>query len=116
MKEWALQSHEYDSFARIKVDFRVCTLHYSEKSVHLALTMEEIENKLISEITWGPSLYLWDYLRRSGAGGYFLPLSGGADSCSVALVVYNMCRLIFSEITEKKSEQILKQIRDIVED
>jgi hypothetical protein len=25
----------------------------------------------------GPACWLWDYLRRSGQGGYFLPLSGG---------------------------------------
>jgi len=29
-------------------------------------------------------LRLWDYLRRSGQRGYFLPLSGGADSSSTA--------------------------------
>jgi len=28
------------------------------------------------EIAYGPACWLWDYLRRSGAGGYFLPLSG----------------------------------------
>ena len=27
----------------------------------------------------GPACWLWDYLRRSGMGGFFLPLSGGAD-------------------------------------
>jgi len=29
------------------------------------------------EIALGPAVWLWDYLRRSGASGYFLPLSGG---------------------------------------
>lgn len=28
------------------------------------------------EIAYGPACWLWDYLRRSGASGYFLPLSG----------------------------------------
>jgi NAD+ synthase (glutamine-hydrolysing) len=35
----------------------------------------------------GPACWLWDYLRRSGAAGYLLPLSGGADSASVAAIV-----------------------------
>jgi NAD+ synthase (glutamine-hydrolysing) len=35
--------------------------------------------------------YLWDYLRRSGANGYFLPLSGGSDSAAAAICVFYMC-------------------------
>ena len=42
------------------------------------------------EIAKGPALWLWDYLRRSGARGFFLPLSGGADSASVAAIVASM--------------------------
>ncbi|ORX66703.1 glutamine-dependent NAD(+) synthetase with GAT domain-containing protein [Linderina pennispora] len=34
------------------------------------------------EINLGPACWLWDYLRRSSQGGFFLPLSGGIDSCS----------------------------------
>ena len=44
------------------------------------------------EIAYGPACYLWDYLRRSGASGYFLPLSGGADSASTAAIVGVMCQ------------------------
>ena len=29
------------------------------------------------EIALGPACWLWDYLRRSGAAGFFLPVSGG---------------------------------------
>ena len=42
----------------------------------------------------GPALWLWDYLRRSGQGGYFLPLSGGIDSSATACIVASMCHLI----------------------
>lgn len=41
----------------------------------------------------GPACWLWDYLRRSDASGYMLPLSGGADSAAVAAIVASMCRL-----------------------
>lgn len=43
----------------------------------------------------GPPMWMWDYLRRSGARGFFLPLSGGADSAAVAAMVANMSRMVF---------------------
>lgn len=46
------------------------------------------------EIAFGPSCWLWDYLRRSGASGFLLPLSGGADSSAVAAIVGCMCQLV----------------------
>ena len=45
------------------------------------------------EIARGPACWLWDYLRRSGASGYLLPLSGGADSAATAAIVGSMCQL-----------------------
>lgn len=50
------------------------------------------------ECCLGPACWLWDYLRRSGAAGFFLPLSGGADSSSVAAIVGAMCHLVFEAI------------------
>ena len=49
----------------------------------------------MEEIARGPALWMWDYLRRSGARGFFIPLSGGADSGSVAALVASMCDIIF---------------------
>lgn len=46
------------------------------------------------EIAFGPACWLWDYLRRSGASGFLLPLSGGADSSAVAAIVGCMCQLV----------------------
>jgi NAD+ synthase (glutamine-hydrolysing) len=56
----------------------------------LLTPMQEIEN--------APALWLWDYLRRSGARGFFLPLSGGADSAAVAAIVASMCRIVLKDI------------------
>jgi NAD+ synthase (glutamine-hydrolysing) len=53
------------------------------------------------EISFGISCWLWDYLRRSGSIGFFLPLSGGIDSGCVSLIVYNLCELL-SEYVSKK--------------
>eukprot|EP00897_Mesotaenium_endlicherianum_P003817 jgi/Mesen1/3463/ME000194S02601 len=57
------------------------------------------------EIAMGPACWLWDYLRRSGASGFLLPLSGGADSSSVAAIVGCMCQLAFKAI-EAGEEQV----------
>ena len=46
----------------------------------------------------GPACWLWDYLRRSGANGFLLPLSGGADSSAVAAIVGSMCQLVVKAI------------------
>lgn len=47
------------------------------------------------EIALGPACWLWDYLRRCGGiSGFFLPLSGGIDSCATATIVHSMCRLV----------------------
>ena len=53
------------------------------------------------EIAYGPACWLWDYLRRSEAAGYFIPLSGGADSGAVATLVGSMCQLVAKAIREK---------------
>jgi len=50
------------------------------------------------EIAFGPALWLWDYLRRSGARGFFLPLSGGADSAAVAAIVASMAVQVLESI------------------
>nr|CAD7454129.1 unnamed protein product [Timema tahoe] len=50
------------------------------------------------EIALGPACWLWDYLRRSGQGGFFLPLSGGVDSSSVASIVFSMCHLVVNSV------------------
>ncbi|RPA75542.1 glutamine-dependent NAD(+) synthetase with GAT domain-containing protein [Ascobolus immersus RN42] len=52
------------------------------------------------EIALGPACWMWDYLRRSGAAGYFLPLSGGIDSCATATIVHSMCRLVVEAIED----------------
>ncbi|KAJ3053734.1 glutamine-dependent NAD(+) synthetase, partial [Rhizoclosmatium hyalinum] len=65
------------------------------------------------EIRLGPACWLWDYLRRSKTNGYFLPLSGGIDSCSTALIVYSMCKLVCEAISNG-DEQALKDVRYIV--
>lgn len=54
------------------------------------------------ECALGPACWLWDYLRRSGSAGFFLPLSGGADSSSVAAIVGVMCELAIGGVAAEK--------------
>mmetsp|Transcript_18516 Transcript_18516/g.43350 ORF Transcript_18516/g.43350 Transcript_18516/m.43350 type:complete len:762 (+) Transcript_18516:55-2340(+) len=70
----------------------------------------------MEEIAFGPSGWLWDYLRRSGQRGYFLPLSGGADSSSTAALVGIMCQRVCEELeegTERSKQQVLADVRKV---
>ena len=67
------------------------------------------------EISMGPPLWMWDYLRRSGARGFFLPLSGGADSAAVAGMVASMSSIVLNSI-ENGNKDALEDLRRIVGD
>lgn len=43
--------------------------------------------------------------------GFFLPLSGGIDSASVALIVFSMCHLVFDSIHD---DQVAMDVRSII--
>lgn len=47
---------------------------------------------------------------RSGAGGFLLPLSGGADSSSVCAIVGCMCQMVM-EACQAGDEQALAEAR-----
>ncbi|CUS20922.1 LAQU0S02e01442g1_1 [Lachancea quebecensis] len=64
------------------------------------------------EIALGPACWLWDYLRRCNGTGFFLPLSGGIDSCATAVIVHSMCRLVVQECKEG-NEQVLADARKL---
>lgn len=64
------------------------------------------------EIALGPACWLWDYLRRSGMGGFFVPLSGGADSSAVVAIVGSMCQLVLREI-HAGNETVLEDVRRV---
>ena len=65
----------------------------------------------MEEMIYGPALWLWDYLRKSGLNGFFLPLSGGSDSSSTAIIVFSMCKILFD-----KFEIVKNDLRRIVQD
>lgn len=67
------------------------------------------------EIGYGPACWLWDYLRRSGMRGFFIPLSGGADSASVAVQVGLMCQMLHREIAAG-NQPLLQDVRRLLGD
>ncbi|KAL6768958.1 NIC13 [Auxenochlorella protothecoides x Auxenochlorella symbiontica] len=79
--------------ALVPVDWALC-----DPQVHstAALSLPRAPRYLAveEEIAYGPAAWLWDYLRRSGATGFMLPLSGGADSSATAAIVGSMCRMV----------------------
>ncbi|CEF69535.1 Glutamine-dependent NAD(+) synthetase [Strongyloides ratti] len=87
-----ISSNRNDSSFHIKnsyIHLPVKLLDGSEKELS-----EPIEPKILSEmeeLSFGPPTYLWHYLRRSKQAGYFVPLSGGMDSATVATMVRLMC-------------------------
>ncbi|KAG1054311.1 hypothetical protein G6F43_003672 [Rhizopus delemar] len=98
---------------------------YVRQEVNMSLTHDRIKSNIHvrptrivepfyhtpeEEISLGPACWLWDYLRRSKTAGYFLPLSGGIDSCATAVIVTSMCRLVVSE-AGKGNQQVLEDAR-----
>jgi NAD+ synthase (glutamine-hydrolysing) len=107
-----VQASSTRSYHRIRVDFNLC----NKFDLSPTEPMESIRQlKVEEEIAYGPSCWLWDYLRRSGASGYFLPLSGGADSSATAAMVGIMCKLVVEEI-KKGDKRVLEDVQKVVKD
>lgn len=84
------------------------------------------------EIACGPACWLWDYLRRSGLNGFFLALSGGADSAATLAIVASMCHLVVRAVSmraaanddgddgddderERRRDEVLRDVRRITD-
>ena len=104
----AVQASTTERLPQIEVDFDVGIEggKAGKKGVQSSLPIEPHTHEPEEEIALGPACWLWDYLRRSGAAGYFIPLSGGADSGAVATLVGSMCQLVAKAIREKDATVI----------
>lgn len=101
------------TYPRINLDVELSDRHDVLIVAHLPLQLNSL--KAEEEIALGPACWLWDYLRRSGQGGFFLPLSGGVDSSSSACIVYSMSRLVVDAV-ERGEVQVLEDVRRITSD
>ena len=104
----AVQASKTEQLPQIDVDFALNPAQ-SEGVKSVTLKMDPHYHIPEEEIALGPACWLWDYLRRSGAAGFFIPLSGGADSGAVATIVGSMCQLVAKAIREK-NESVTRDV------
>jgi len=108
----ACQAAACEKHPTIKVSFTLC---FEDALPHVPSLPRPVRfHTPEEEIALGPACWLWDYLRRSGASGYLLPLSGGADSASTAAIVGSMCKLA-TEAAADGDEGAAKDIRRIAQ-
>ncbi len=107
-KSFQKESHGISLIPRVNINLSIATNSedYLYDSVqHRSQLQRRRELYEFPHATFEPSLYLWDVLRKSKARGFFLPLSGGLDSCTVALIVYNMCHVIYEQLQGNPSSK-----------
>ncbi|KAF7794441.1 hypothetical protein EIP86_005575 [Pleurotus ostreatoroseus] len=108
----AASSPHYD---RIEVDFSLSAGKFDSVMDLEDLVLNDFPiryHRPEEEIALGPACWLWDYLRRSRTQGYFVPLSGGIDSCATSVIVYSMCRLV-AEAAQRGDKQVIEDARRI---
>ncbi|RDA88491.1 hypothetical protein CP532_6618 [Ophiocordyceps camponoti-leonardi (nom. inval.)] len=69
----------------------------------------------MEEIHMATAVYLWQYLTRTNSAGFFVALSGGLDSSTVALFVYGMARLVLTSINAGE-ETTLRDLQRVTGD
>ena len=104
-----IQASQSDSVPRINVSF---DLTITDPRLAPSPLIDIHYHTPEEEIAYGPACWLWDYLRRSGVAGYFLPISGGADSSSVATLVGSMCQMVV-KAAEAGNRQVIRDVRRI---
>ncbi|EJD43706.1 glutamine-dependent NAD(+) synthetase with GAT domain-containing protein [Auricularia subglabra TFB-10046 SS5] len=90
----SMQAAQAERYHRIEVPFALNSGKF-DRALEVIAQKEHVRyHTPEEEIALGPACWLWDYLRRSRTQGFFLPLSGGIDSCATAVIVHSMCRLV----------------------
>ncbi|KAF3021837.1 glutamine-dependent NAD(+) synthetase [Penicillium rubens] len=106
-----LQASKQSPYVRLDLDIRLSRRDEdAEPSLATSMPIKPRYHAPEEEIALGPACWLWDYLRRCGAAGFFLPLSGGIDSCATATIVHSMCREVLKAVREG-NEQVIKDVR-----
>ncbi|PSR76313.1 hypothetical protein PHLCEN_2v8545 [Hermanssonia centrifuga] len=110
----SMQAASAERYNRIEVDFALSAGKFDAvRDLDDLLHTHEVRyHRPEEEIALGPACWLWDYLRRSRTQGYFIPLSGGIDSCATSVIVYSMCRLV-TEAVQRGDKQVIADVRRI---
>lgn len=118
MKSAALQAVSQNKpYHAVHADIEMCPSSRAfDATVHPTKPLSKIRyHRPEEEIALGPACWLWDYLRRLKTAGFFLPLSGGIDSCATAVIIHSMCRLVVAAIKEGNST-VLADLQLLVKD
>ena len=108
-----MQASRAPALIRLDLDVRLSgPEEFAEPNAGPSPALEPRYHAPEEEIALGPACWLWDYLRRSHAAGYFLPLSGGIDSCATAVIVHSMCREVMKGISQE-NQQVIKDVRQV---
>ncbi|KAJ7876832.1 carbon-nitrogen hydrolase [Mycena leptocephala] len=102
----SMQAASSERYHRVEVPFALTSGKFD------IVREEDMYHKPEEEIALGPACWLWDYLRRSRTQGYFVPLSGGIDSCATAVIVFSMSRLV-AEAARRGDKQVIADARRI---
>ncbi|KAG8824121.1 glutamine-dependent NAD(+) synthetase [Serendipita sp. 401] len=109
VKSRSMQAAGAERYQRIEVPFALSDDRFGRAPTRF---QDARFHKPEEEIALGPACWLWDYLRRSRTQGFFLPLSGGIDSCATATIVHSMCRLV-AEAASRGEQDIIEDARRI---
>jgi NAD+ synthase (glutamine-hydrolysing) len=112
------QSLTSQSYQRVNTNFSLSWGLDFDPAVTPSETRPPRIHKPEEEIAFGPACWLWDYLRRSKAAGFLIPLSGGIDSCSTATLVFSMCRIVMQALKDgnKRVEDDVRRLTSAYED
>lgn len=109
-----MQSQQSPKYLRIELDVRL-SRRAKDRYFDTMGASEPIDLKYHApeeEIALGGACWLWDYLRRSHAAGFFIPLSGGIDSCATSVIVFSMCRMVVAAMHDD-DQQVIEDARRI---
>ncbi|KAJ5723640.1 Glutamine dependent NAD+ synthetase [Penicillium malachiteum] len=106
-----MQASKQSPFVRLDLDVRLSRRgEEAEPGLAISMPFKPRFHAPEEEIALGPACWLWDYLRRCGAAGFFIPLSGGIDSCATSVIVHSMCREVLKAV-RAGNEQVIKDVR-----
>lgn len=93
--------------ATIRCDYAIASDSAGESE---ALQLRDTQQTKFEEFSHAVPLGLFDYLRKSGARGFVLSLSGGADSAACAALVWLMARYGLGELGRAAFAQRLPNV------
>lgn len=110
-----VQAAKQPEYPRVQCDITLsrpsAEVFLSDKVITPEIPIKLLDN--MSEIHLATSVFLWQYLIRSSSAGFFLALSGGLDSSTVALFVFGMAKTVLKSI-QNGEQTTLQDLRKAV--